>query len=254
MTTDRLLTPHAPRERVVRMPPGLLAGAHQAVRVGGKSDPRDALAVARAALREPCLPVAGHDRASWEVKALVDHREPLVAERTRQINRLRWHLHQLNPDLEHATRRLPGPGLRRIAAWLAQATPSVQVQICLAQVTAISVLTGAAGRDRRRGPLSLRGLLCDARRRGPGPGRLRAHRPPPPVSGVATGSSTARCTASRSPSCGCLALARPTTSGRAQGDAVGEAVRSLKRRIARAVYQRLWADQSRNGTGHTAAA
>jgi transposase len=132
-------------ERVVRVPPRLMAGARQAVRALGKSDPIDALAVARAALREPDLPTAAHDQASWEVKLLVDHREHLVAERTRQINRLRWHLHQLDPDLERATRRLPGPGLRRLAAWLAQATPSVQVGICRTQVTAISSLTDQIG-------------------------------------------------------------------------------------------------------------
>jgi transposase len=85
----------------------------------GKSDPIDPLAVARAALREPDLPTAGHDQASWEVKLLVDHREHLIAERTRTINRLRWHLHQLDPDLEHAAGRLPGPCLDQIAAWLA---------------------------------------------------------------------------------------------------------------------------------------
>jgi transposase len=84
-------------ERVVRVPPRLMAGARQAVRALGKSDPIDALAVARAALREPDLPTAGHDPASWEVKLLVDHREHLIAERTRTINRLRWHLHQLDP-------------------------------------------------------------------------------------------------------------------------------------------------------------
>jgi transposase len=101
--------------------------------------------VARAASREPTLPVAQHDQASWEVRLLVDHREHLVAERTRTINRLRWHLHQLDPDLERATRRLPGPGLRRITAWLehtsADTGSSVQIMICQAQVTAIKVLT-----------------------------------------------------------------------------------------------------------------
>lgn len=86
-----------------------------------KSFPIDALAVARAALREPDLPTAGHDQASWEVKLLVDHHEQLVAERTRTINRLRWHLHQLDPDLEHAARRLPGSSLNQVTAWLAGA-------------------------------------------------------------------------------------------------------------------------------------
>jgi transposase len=113
-------------ERVVRVPPRLMAGARQAVRALGKSDPIDALAVARAAQREPDLPAAGHDQASWEVKLLVDHREHLIAERTRTINRLRWHLHQLDPDLERAARRLPGPSLDQVAAWLAGTPSSVQ--------------------------------------------------------------------------------------------------------------------------------
>jgi transposase len=136
-------------ERVVRVPPRLMAGARQAVRTPGKSDPIDALAVARAALREPDLPTAGHDQMSWEVRLLVDHREHLVAERTRTINRLRWHLHQLDPDLERATRRLPGPGLGRLTARLAQAAADagsvVQVMICQAQVTTIQALTDQIG-------------------------------------------------------------------------------------------------------------
>ena len=39
-------------KRCVSLPPGLMAGARQSVRERGKSDPIDALAVARAALRE----------------------------------------------------------------------------------------------------------------------------------------------------------------------------------------------------------
>jgi transposase len=105
-------------ERVVRVPPRLMAGARQAVRALGKSDPIDALAVARAALREPDLPSAGHDRASWEVKLLVDHREHLVAERTRTANRLRWHLPPARPRPRARrpapARPVPGPG-RRLA-------------------------------------------------------------------------------------------------------------------------------------------
>jgi len=84
-------------ERVVRVPPKLMANARDAARTYGKSDPIDALAVARAALREPDLPVARLDGADREIRLLVDHREDLVAERTRIISRLRWHLHELDP-------------------------------------------------------------------------------------------------------------------------------------------------------------
>jgi transposase len=37
---------------------------------------------------------------------LVDHREDLVAERTRHINRLRWHLHELDPSWDPPARSL----------------------------------------------------------------------------------------------------------------------------------------------------
>ncbi len=84
-------------ERIVRVPPKLMAHARDAARTYGKSDPIDVLAVARAALRHPDLPVAQLDGPARELRLLVDHREDLVAERTRCINRLRWHLHDLDP-------------------------------------------------------------------------------------------------------------------------------------------------------------
>ena len=51
--------------------------------------PIDALAVARAAQREPDLPVVRLDGPDRELRLLVDHRESLVAERTPLIRRLR---------------------------------------------------------------------------------------------------------------------------------------------------------------------
>jgi transposase len=68
-------------ERVVRVPPKLMANARSSARTYGKSDPIDALAVARAALREHDLPTAYLDGPEREVRLLVDHREALVAER-----------------------------------------------------------------------------------------------------------------------------------------------------------------------------
>jgi transposase len=99
-------------EPVVRVPPKLMAGARRGARTPAKSDPIDALAVARAALREPGLPVAHLDGVEREVRLLVDHREDLVAERTRVQNRLRWHLHELEPGWE-----VPAGGLDR-KVWL----------------------------------------------------------------------------------------------------------------------------------------
>lgn len=93
-------------ERIVRVPPKLMAHARDAARTYGKSDPIDALAVAHAALRNPDLPAAQLDGPSRELRLLVDHREDLVAERTRCINRLRWHLHELDPTWDPPARSL----------------------------------------------------------------------------------------------------------------------------------------------------
>jgi len=93
-------------EVIVRVPPKLMAHARASARTYGKSDPIDALAVARAALREPDLPVARLDGPSRELRLLVDHREDLVRDRTAHINRLRWHLHELDPSWDPAPRSL----------------------------------------------------------------------------------------------------------------------------------------------------
>jgi transposase len=103
-------------QQVVRVPPKLMANARTAARSYGKSDPIDALAVARAALREPDLPVARLDGPARELRLLVDHRDHLVAERTRIINRLRWHLHELDPTLALPARSLSRAPARHLAA------------------------------------------------------------------------------------------------------------------------------------------
>jgi transposase len=83
-----------------------MAGIRRSGRERGKSDPIDALAVARAAVREPDLPAAQLDGEARELRLLVDHRDDLVAERTRIQSRLRWHFHELFPGLEIAPKAL----------------------------------------------------------------------------------------------------------------------------------------------------
>ncbi|MGE2817941.1 IS110 family transposase [Mycobacterium heidelbergense] len=91
-------------QRVVRVPTKLMARTRASARTWGKSDPIDALAVARAVLREPDLPVASHDGASREFKLLVDRRDVLVVTRNAVINRLLWRIHELDPS--HAPKPL----------------------------------------------------------------------------------------------------------------------------------------------------
>jgi transposase len=131
-------------QAVVRVPPKLMAGARSSARTRGKSDPIDALAIARAALREPNLPVATHDSVSREVKLLVDHREDLVNTRTQMQNRLRWHLHELDPELDPTERSLGRlVTLDGIATWLGNqpAAPSMLTRIATELVGDIRALT-----------------------------------------------------------------------------------------------------------------
>jgi transposase len=118
-------------ERVVRVPPRLMGQARRAGRERGKSDAVDALAVARAALRERDLPVARLAGREREIRLLHDHRADLVVERTRIQNRLRWHLHDLDPELEIPTGALDRRvWLERLGRRLARLEQSVQVRLC----------------------------------------------------------------------------------------------------------------------------
>jgi transposase len=87
-------------ERVVRVPPKLMAGARKSARTYGKSDSIDALAIARAPLAHPQLPMAVQDNAARELQLLTNHREALVRQRSEAQDRLRWLLHDIAPDLQ----------------------------------------------------------------------------------------------------------------------------------------------------------
>jgi transposase len=80
---ERFLLVHG--ERVVRVATRLMAGERRSGRERGKSDLIDALAVARAALREGLdrLPVAELAGVELDIRLLVDHRERLVRMRQR---------------------------------------------------------------------------------------------------------------------------------------------------------------------------
>ena len=118
-------------EDVVRVPPKLTVPERRAGRTRGKSDPIDALAIARAALREPDLSRPRPDeRVYREMKLLVDHRDDVVDQRRRSQQRLRWHLHQLDPTYEVPLRMLSrGSHLERVGRWLARRQQELQVRI-----------------------------------------------------------------------------------------------------------------------------
>jgi len=112
-------------------------------RVRGKSDSIDALAVARAALQEPLLdgPRPGEETLR-ELKLLVDHRDDLVAERRRCQQRLRWHLHELDPGLAVPLGALDrAVWLDRLGRQLARREQTTQVRIARDQLARCRTLT-----------------------------------------------------------------------------------------------------------------
>jgi transposase len=131
-------------ETVLRVGTRLSAHARQGARTYGKSDSIDALAVARAALREPGLPQATHDPKLRELKLLVDHRDDLVGERTAHSMRLRWHLHDLDSGLEPFARTLNDEKVRRgLSQRLGRYGEGVQVRISRELLVRIGELTRA---------------------------------------------------------------------------------------------------------------
>src|SRR5918992_2712571 len=100
-------------EGVVGVPPHRMGASRRGEREPGKSDQIDALAVARAVVKDGVerFQAAYVDQRAMEIRLLCDHRADLVGESTRVQNRLRWHLVALCPELEAslALRTLAGP-------------------------------------------------------------------------------------------------------------------------------------------------
>jgi transposase len=272
LSTDLLVA----GERVVRVPPKLMAGARRSSREPGKSDPIDALAVARAALRED-LPAATLEGPEREVRLLVDHRDDLVAERTRAQNRLRWHLHELEPGSEPVARSLDrvvvlvalerdlaaAPGTvgriarelvvrirvltreindlgREIGRLVADLTPTLLEMVGCGSLTAAKLLGEAAGVGR------FRSRAAFARHNGSAPlpvwsGNTVRHRL------SRTGNRQLNLALHR------IAITQLQREGpgrtylehrRAMGDTKPEAIRALRRRISDEVFRRMRHDEA----------
>src|SRR5215207_7575553 len=139
-------------DRVLRIPTHLTAKARKRARDRGKSDPIDALNVARAALQEglASFPAAQLDGPELDLRLLVDHRERLVRHRVELNSTLLRHLHDLWPEL-----RLPGGALfsnkwsTRIARRLARAQQTMRVRIAREELRRLRELTLAINRLER---------------------------------------------------------------------------------------------------------
>ncbi|WP_051025314.1 IS110 family transposase [Nocardia aobensis] len=129
-------------QTVVMVPPKLMAQVRRSARTHGKSDPIDALAVARAALREPDLAEAHLDDEALDVRLLLDHREDLTAERTRMINRLRWHLHDLEVPLPDGRALTSLTALNAVRERLGSSSSGIRTEIAIELTDRIIAVTG----------------------------------------------------------------------------------------------------------------
>jgi transposase len=262
-------------ERVLRIPTHLTANARKRARRRGKSDAIDALNVARVALQEglESFPAAHLDGPELDLRLLVDHRERLVGHRVELYSTLQWHLHDLWPEL-----RLPGGALfskkwgTRIGRRLARAEQTMRVRIARDELRRLGELTlainglereittlvapdraaaarrarvraadgGQAGRrDRRRAALRDTGQARPRRRGGADPGQLGQHAAPPAERGGNRQINAAlhRVIVTR-------ARCHPQTRDyierrRSEGKSTREAIRCLKRYLARRIWHLL---------------
>src|SRR5512142_2117232 len=127
-------------ERVVRVAPQRMGASRRGEREPGKSDEIDALAVARAVVKDGVdkFPVAYLNEQAMEIRLLLEHRNDLVAERTRTINRLRWHLLELCPELEASLKRKAlnqTRGLDRLDRQLRKLPAGARARIAREQIT-----------------------------------------------------------------------------------------------------------------------
>jgi transposase len=266
-------------ERLVRVPPRLTAPERRRGRVRGKSDAIDALAVARAALREPRLdrprPEEGRLR---ELKLLVDHRDDLVAERRRCQQRLRWHLHELDPTLAVPLGALDRSlWLERLARRLARREQTTQVRIArdlLGRSRALGRSIAGLEREIQSatqtiaprllalagcGPLSAAKLLCEI---GPidrfaSDAQLARHAGVAPLEASSGRQRRHRLDRGGNRQLNCALHRIAITQGRvhaparaylerkqAEGKSRREAIRCLKRQLARTVYTTLKSEPS----------
>jgi len=276
-------------QQVVRVPPKLMAQTRASARTRGKSDPIDALAVARAVLREPDLPVASHDAVSRELKLLIDRREDLVAQRTSAINRLLWRVHELDPERAPKPRSLDLAKHRELLrAWLAT-QPGLVAEPARDELADISRLTEAINALAKRIAERVR-VVAPALLALPGCAELTAAKLIGETAGVSrfksesafarhagvapipvwSGNTTGRVRMTRSGNRQLNAALHRIAVTQVRLDGIGrayyrkrrdagasktEALRCLKRRLARVVFHHLHTDhQTRNQPCQTAAA
>ncbi|MBF6604208.1 MAG: IS110 family transposase [Chloroflexi bacterium] len=114
---------------VREVPPHLSRAERGRTRRPGKSDPGDALAIARVTARETNLPPIRLPDRTTELRLLLEAREDLVAETTRARNRLHAHLLALVPGYGAKVANLVAARNRATIGRLLRGYPTVQAEL-----------------------------------------------------------------------------------------------------------------------------
>jgi transposase len=125
---------------VREVPPQLSNRERGRTRRPGKSDPTDALAIARVTVREPALPPVRLADRTVEIRLLVQAREDAVAEAIRVRNRLHADLVVLVPGYGKTVPNLIAQRHRRRVAGLLRHRSGVQVDLARARLVRLQVL------------------------------------------------------------------------------------------------------------------
>ena len=137
----------------------------------GKSDPRDAFAIARVTAREQLAPVRT-DSPARDLKLLSDYRDQLCSERTRTQNRLHADLVTLRPGYEQQLPSLATPPKLDAAERLLEHDDSVQAGLARRRIERIREIDA----ERRQVEREIRRLVARARHRTRRAGRRRRAR------------------------------------------------------------------------------
>ena len=142
---------------VREVPPHLSRRERTRTRRAGKSDAGDALAIARVAAREADLPPVRVDDRSHDIGLLTEARDDVVAETTRTRNRIHADLVRLVPGYEARAANLVAARHRRTAGRLLRTVHGVHAELARGRLRRLEQLIADADRLERR----LAGLVGD---------------------------------------------------------------------------------------------
>lgn len=137
-------------EVVVEVPAQFTDRERRSLLQRGKSDPGDALAIARLTAREPRLPALRRPGIVADLKLLVGAREQLVAERTRLINQLHADLLVLAPGYGARLPNLSAAGHQAAAARLLGRRYGVRAELARGRLRRLRQLSSEAERLEQR--------------------------------------------------------------------------------------------------------